>query len=288
MGVYIWTVARDYTNGRIAIDDSKGAMSVAILKVNDGLDYQPYSPEDSAQWANDVYRPQGIDFHPWGVGRGFSLAGARDEGRLAGRHAAASGSEYHLDLEPYKNEYWQGIPGSGKAFCDGYAETSNGIKLRITPDARNVGINLEEFASHPIVSAWHPQMYWAAFNEPMALWVRNGINPLLNAGVPKSRIYPLLAVWREVAGEPPIPADELERDILNVAEDGYAGVALWRRGVMSSPQVERLLLMESPFQPPPPEPEPGPPPYDKEAMLKHTQAIRRENDALEKMVQELP
>lgn len=256
-GVFVWTPKADYTEGRIPIDDSLGAMSVVLFKVNDGLEYQPYSPEDSAVWANNVYRPQGIDFLPWGVARGWSLDIAREEGNLAGRHAAAAGSEYILDLEPYPEDYWQGIPGTPRAFCDGYAEMSNGIRLRLCPDARNVGINLGEWVAEPIVGIWHPQAYYTAFRQTIEVGIARACGPLLAAGVLRSHIYPVLPLWLDQPGEPSIPADQIERDLLYLAAQGFPGSCYWRRGVMSAQQVERLLAMTDPFAP-----TPSPPPVD--------------------------
>lgn len=280
LGVFIWTVTKDWTEGRIPIDDTQGAMSVVLFKVHDGLEWQNYSPEDAATWANDVFRPQGIDFMPWGVARGWDWNVAREEGRLAGRHAAATGSEYILDLEPYPEDYWQGVPGTPRAFCEGYAETSGGLKLRLCPDARNPGINLEEWAQEPIVSVWHPQIYHRAFNESLDSWLRRGVSPITNLGVDRSRIFPVLAVWRQVAGDPPIPADELEADILSLAARGYGGCALWRRGVMSSQQVERLLAMPDPFLPPPPPPPPPPEVNHKKNALALIEQLQAEVEAI--------
>jgi hypothetical protein len=258
LGVFAWTVEADWTNGRIPIDDTLGAMSVCLLKVNDGLEYQTYSPEDSRVWADEVFRPQGIDFHPWGVARGWSHDVAYHEGRLAGQHAAQTNSEYVLDLEPYPEHYWQGIPGTPREFCRGYGETSNGVKLRICPDARNPGINLEEWGAEEIVSLWHPQIYATAYGEPLQSWLWSGVQPIMQVGVPKSSIYPVLGVWLNAPGEPSISADQLEQDILYIARQGYPGAALWRRGLMSSQQVERLLAMDDPFVPVTPEPPPQP------------------------------
>ena len=257
-GIFVWNVRNDYTNGRIPIDDSQGAMSVCLFKVNDGLEFQTYSPEDSARWANEVYRPQGIDWMPWGVARGWDNAVAREEGRLAGRHAAASGSEYLLDLEPDKRDYWQCLPGTAHEFCAGYEETSNGLKLRLVPDARPTAGNLllQEWAREPVVGIWHPQIYSRAFSESLDYWLLNGAFPIASVGVPLSRIYPVLAVWEQVEGEPSVSPDQLEADIQSLAAKGYGGFALWRRGLMSSQQVERLLAMPDPFAPVIPTPDP--------------------------------
>ena len=253
-GIFVWTVKNDYTNGRIAIDDTKGAMNPVIFKVHDGLEYQTYSPEDTRQWADGVYRPQGIDFHPWGNARGWSIDVAREEGRLAGRHAAAARSEYILDLEPDPKDYWQGIPGTARAFCEGYGETSEGRNLRLCPDARNPGINIDEWAAEPIVSVWHPQMYATAFGESLDYWLAKGTKPILDLGVPMSRVYPVLAAYYATPGEPSISPDDLERDILHLAHLGYPGFALWRRGSLSPQAVERLLSMRDPFVPAAPTP----------------------------------
>jgi hypothetical protein len=276
LGVFVWTIARDYTDGRIAIDDTLGAMNPVLFKVNDGLEWQNYSPQDAATFANDVYRPQGIDFHPWGVARGWYADWAYAEGRLAGAHAAATNSEYVLDLEPYPEDYWQGVTGTPRAFCRGYAETSNGIKLRLCPDARNTGINLEEWAVEPIVSVWHPQIYSRAFNESLDRWLRSGVQPLMNVGVPVSRIYPVLAVWEQTTGDPSISPDALEQDIFALKQKGYPGVVLWRRGVMSAQQVERLLAMEDPFKPTPP----PPPPSHKKRALELLEQLTLEVEAI--------
>lgn len=251
-GIWIGSIQADYTEGRIPVDDTLGAMSVALFKVNDGLNYQPYTPDDSAYFANGVYRPQGIDFMPQGNGRGLSIDEARQEGELAGRHAAASSSEYILDLEPEPDLYWQGIPGTAKAFCEGYASTSGGIKLRLNPDARNPGINLEEWVREPIVGIWHPQMYAATFGESQEYWEGKGIEPLLNLGVPKSSIYPMLSTYVQAPGDPPMNPDTLEASIRCYADRGYPGFCLFRRRTMSSQQVERLLSMRDPFSPAPP------------------------------------
>lgn len=258
IGIFVWNIKNDYTNGRIAIDDSKGAMSVALMKVHDGLEWQTYSPEDSAQWANGVFRPQGIDWMPWGVARGWSLDVAHREGALAGQHAAASGSEYILDLEPYKEDYWQGISGTPAAFCAGYASTSNGIKLRLCPDARNVGINLEEWVQETIVSIWHPQAYYTLFQQPLEVGVAVACNPLFKVGIPRARIIPVMPLSGVGAGDPSISPDDLERDARYLHDQGFPGLAYWRRGVMSAQQVERLLSMDDPWAPVPAPPEPQP------------------------------
>ena len=255
LGIWIGSVQEDYTEGRIAIDDTLGAMSVALFKVSDGLN-EWYTPEDAAIWANDVYRPQGIDFMPHGNGRGFSLDEARQEGVNAGRHAAACGSEFILDLEPDPQYYWQGILGTPRAFCEGYASTSGGRKLRLNPDARNPGINLEEWAQEPIVGVWHPQMYAATFGESQESWERRGIQPILDLGVPKSLIYPMLSNYMNAPGDPSMPPDVLEESIRYYAERGYGGVCLFRRKTMDGKQVERLLAMPDLWAvtPPPPPP----------------------------------
>ena len=254
-GIWIGSVRDDYTNGRIAIDDTLGAMSVAMFKVSDGLN-EFYTPEDSAVWANGVYRPQGIDFMPQGNGRGFSLADAYQEGVNAGRHAAATGSEFILDLEGDPQYYWQGIPGTPRAFCEGYASTAGGIKLRLNTDARNPGINLSEWVQEPIVGVWHPQEYAATFGESHELWERRGIQPILNLGVPKSRIYPMLSNYLNGPGDPSMPPDTLEASIRYYAGRGYPGICLFRRKTMDGKQVERLLAMDDPWAPvlPPPLP----------------------------------
>ena len=259
-GIFIWNTKADYTNGRIPIDDSKGPMSVALMKVNDGLEYQTYSPEDSRQWADGVFRPQGIDWMPWGVARGWNEEVARNEGRLAGQHAAASRSEYILDLEPDPKDYWQGIPGTPRAFCEGYGETSEGRNLRLCPDARNPGINIEEWAAEPIVSIWHPQMYATAFGESLDRWLTKGTQPILDLGVPQSRVFPVLAAYYATDGEPSISPDDLERDILHLAQLGYPGFALWRRGCLSAQAIERMLSMHDPFTGAAPAPPPAPSP----------------------------
>ena len=253
----MWNVTNDYTHGRIAIDDTLGAMRGVIFKVNDGLEYQTYSPEDSRRWADEVYRPQGIDFYPWGVARGWSLDIAREEGRLAGRHAAAAQRPYVLDLEPYKEDYWQGIPGTAQAFCQGYAETSTGLQLDLCPDARNPGINIEEWVAEPVVARIHPQLYATAYGEPLDLWIRKGVQPFLDLGVSRDRILPVLAGWYATAGEPSISPDDLERDILALASAGYSGFSIWRRGSISQQVVERLLAMDDPFAPAPDAPPPS-------------------------------
>lgn len=258
VGVFVWTVGNDYTKGRIAIDDTLGAMNPVIFKVNDGLEFQTYSPDDTREYADNVYRSQGIDFHPWGVARGWYADWAYAEGRLAGQHAAAAQREYILDLEPYPNEYWQGITGTPAAFCRGYKETSNGLKLRLCPDARNPGINIEEWVKEPIVSYFHPQMYSAAYGESLDSWISKGIDPIIGLGVSRSRIIPVLAVWREGNGDPSISPDDLERDIRHLRDKMFPGVALWRRGVMSSQQVERLLSMPDLWTPTPPPPQQTP------------------------------
>lgn len=277
-GIWIGSVMADYTEGHIPIDDTLGAMSVALFKVNDGLEYQPYTPEDSAYFANGVYRPQGIDFMPQGNGRGFSINYARQEGELAGRHAAASGSEYILDLEPDPDLYWQGIPGTAKAFCEGYASTSGGIKLRLNPDARNPGINLEEWIAEPIVGIWHPQMYAATFGESQERWERKGIGPLLNLGVPKSLIYPMLSNYINGVGDPSMDPDTLEESIRYYAERGYAGFCLFRRRTMDSLQVERLLAMDNPF--PHATPPPASQPSLKEQALAAIEEARKAVEAM--------
>lgn len=255
LGVFIWTTGRDYGQGRIPDDDTLGAMSVALFKVNDGLEYQNYTPADTKILADGIFRPQGIDFMPWGVARGWYADWAYAEGRLAGEHAAAAGRPYILDLEPYPDKYWQGIPGTAAAFCRGYAETSQGQNLRICPDARNSGINLEEWVAEPVVDVWHPQIYSRAYGESLDLWLGKGSAPLERLGVPRSKIYPVLATWRQAEGDPSISADALEEDLRRLAYDGYPGAALWRRGTMSQEQVDRLLSIDPIFAPPaPPEP----------------------------------
>ena len=257
--IFVWDVTKDYTHGRIAIDDTLGAMSVVLFKAHDGLEYQTYSPEDMAAWADGVYRPQGIDLYPWGVARGWDLDVAREEGRLAGRHAVATDREYILDLEPYPDYYWQGITGTPRAFCEGYAETSGGRMLRLCPDARNPGINIEEWAAEPVVNIWQPQIYATAYGESVERWLDTGVKPILDLGVSKSRIYPVLAGWYTTESEPSISPDDLERDILTLAREGYPGFSIWRRGSISQLVVERLLAMADPFAPVPPSP---PPPLD--------------------------
>lgn len=267
-GVFVWNIKNDYTNGRIPIDDKQGAMSVVLFKVNDGLEYQTYTAEVTRHFADEVYRPQGIDFHPWGVARGWSLDIARKEGHIAGEHAAAAKREYILDLEPYKEDYWQGISGTPRAFCEGYAETSEGQNLRLCPDARNFGINLDEWAKEPIVSAWHPQLYATAFGESLRSWEERAVYPILDLGVPIQRIYPVLAAYYATPGEPSISPDDLERDMRYLAKEGYPGAALWRRGSMSQEVVARLLSMDDPFNPTPP-PIPFPNPADRLIELLH-------------------
>lgn len=250
--IFVWTVEKDYLEGRIAIDDTMGAMSTVFFKVNDGLEYQTYTAEDTKHLANAVYRPQGIDFQPWGNARGWNHEIARKEGHIAGEHAAAAQRPYILDLEPYKEDYWQGIPGTAQAFCAGYAETANGFKLDLCPDARNPGINIEEWVAEPVVSRIHPQLYATAYGESLDLWIRKGVKPFLDLGVSLSRIFPVLAGWYQVPGEPSISPDDIERDIKHLASLAFPGCSIWRRGSISSQVVERVLSMESPFLPQPP------------------------------------
>lgn len=250
-GHWIGSVDADYTHGRIPQDDSKGAMSLAMFKVSDGLN-EWYTPVDSAQWANGVYRPQGIEFMPQGNGRGASIDQARQEGVNAGRHAAACGSPFILDLEPDPSLYWHGIAGTGRAFCEGFASTANGNKLRINPDARNPGINLDEWVAAPVVDIWYPQMYAATFGESQERWERLGIQPLLDLGIPKSRIHPMVSNYMNGAGDPSMDPDTLEASIRYYADRGYGGITVFRRQTEDGRQVERLLSMADPFAPPAP------------------------------------
>lgn len=247
-GIFIWSIENDYTQGRIPVDDTLGAMGVALFKAHDGLEFEIYSPDQIRSLAENVYRPQNIDMHPWGVARGWYAGWAYNEGRLAGEYAAATGRAYILDLEPYPEDYWQGVPGTPRAFCQGYSETSNGLRLRLCPDARNIGINLEEWVVEPIVDIWHPQAYYTAFaTHDFRVGIMQAITPLLNAGVPKDKIYPVLPLWYATTGEPPIVPDELETVLRWVAREGFPGVAYWRRGLMDNKLVERLLAMDDPF-----------------------------------------
>lgn len=256
-GIFIWTVANDY-GARIPDDDSKGAMSVALFKVIDGLN-EMVSPGQAKTFANDTYRPQGIDMYTWGVGIGASLDQARAEGRLAGEYALTTMSPYLLDLEPDpKGGYWHGLSGSPKTFVDGFTEKVDKSLLRLCPDARNPGINIEEWVALLPNAVWHPQAYYTAFHQSMNVGIMAAIRPLLNAGIPVSQIYPVLPLYIDTPGEPSIPAAELSNAIDLVASWGYPGVAFWRRGLMSPDQVSMLLAKADPFQPEPqPQPEPS-------------------------------
>lgn len=248
-GIFVWTVANDY-GARIPDKDLGGVMDPAIFKVNDGLNQM--QSVNSAVALAKLYRDQGIDFMPWGVARGFSLAIARAEGLLAGQYAAATGSPYVLDLEPYPDYYWQGISGTPRAFCQGYEESAPSMPLRLTVDARNVGINLEEWVAEPVVGIFHPQAYYTDFgSHDMGIGIMSAINPLLAAGVSKSRIYPVLPVYQASTGNPSTSPKELALAITFVAGQGFLGFALWRRGLMSPDQVAMLQLLPDPFPPPP-------------------------------------
>ena len=250
--IFVWTVRADYTEARIPVDDTLGAMSKVFFKVNDGLEYQTYNAEDTKHMADDVYRPQGIDFQPWGVARGWNLEIARKEGHIAGEHAAAAQRPYILDLEPYKEDYWQGIPGTAHAFCDGYAETAEGQRLDLCPDARNPGLLLQEWVAEPVVDRILPQLYATAYGESLDLWIRKGVKPFLDLGVSLSRIFPVLAGWYQQPGEPSISPDDIERDIKYLASMAFPGCSIWRRGSISPEVVERILAMTDPFLPSPP------------------------------------
>lgn len=247
LGQFVWTIANDY-GARIPDDDTKQAMSFAFFKVHDGLEWQNYSPEGTNHYFADVYGPQGIGFVPWGVARGWNIDVAREEGRLAGRHAAACQGVYILDLEPYPEDYWQGIPGTPTAFVEGFLE-AGGNELWICPDARNTGINLEEWVRHPVVTRWWPQAYYTAFQQPMVRGINAAIAPLLNAGIPRERIWPVLPTYYATEGEPSIDAGELIEAIRYVASEGYPGAALWRRGLISPGQVTAMLETADPFSP---------------------------------------
>lgn len=261
LGIFVWDTGIDYGQGRIPQNDALGVMNPVIFKVHNGLESQPYSLDEVRNLADNVYRSQSIDFHAWGVAHGTNIDIAREEGRLAGRFAAVTNREYVLDLEDDKRYYWQGIRGTAHAFCEGYTETSNGIQLRICPDARGThanGINLLEWINEPIVNVWHPQLYSAAFGEHIANWVQSGaIEPLVNNGVSKERIYPVLAAWRETTGELSLDPDIVEAELRYLKDSGFPGAALWRRGVVSNEQVARLQSIEVwPAPQPPPVPEP--------------------------------
>ena len=253
-GVFVWTVANDY-GARIPDDDTKGAMSVSLFKVNDGMNRMETVAEAVA--LAQQYRAQGIDFMPWGVARGFSLAGAKAEGALAGEYAAATNSPYVLDLEPYPDDYWQGIPGTPQAFIEGYNSTANRHPLRLCPDARNSGLNLEKWVAAQPGAIWHPQAYYTAFHMPMNVGIMAAIRPLLNAGIPVAQIYPVLPLYIDTPGEPSIPGSEVKQAINLVAQWGYPGIAFWRRGLMSPDQVSTMLAMDDPFTPAPPPPGPS-------------------------------
>lgn len=278
-GIFIWTVANDY-GARIPDDDSQGAMSVALFKVADGLNQMQTVPQAIA--LAKQYRDQDIDMYPWGVAQGWSLDVARSEGALAGQYAAAVGRPHILDLEPYKAEgYWQGISGTPAAFIEGYGSTANGQPLRLCPDARNVGINLEEWVALLPGAIWHPQAYYTAFgSHDYKVGINSAIKPLLNAGVPKSQIYPVLPLWLAQTGEPSIPAKDLNRDIDYLAAEGYPGAAWWRRGRMSPDHVTLMKAKTDPF-PHAPDPEPEPPAQTpKQVALAHIEAARIAVEAL--------
>lgn len=277
-GVFIWTVANDY-GARIPDDDTLGAMNPALFKVNDGVN-QMQTVAQAVALAKQ-YRDQNIDFLPWGVGRGFDLSEARAEGRLAGEYAAATSSPYILDLEPDPSLYWQGIPGTPTALIAGFNETAKGQRIRLCCDARltaagptGARIDLNEWVTALPDAIWHPMGYYTDFaSHDAATGIMSAINPLLNAGVHKSQIYPVLPLYYASAGNPSITPVELSSVLDWVAQQGYPGAAYWRRGLMSPEQVAMLLAKVDPWAPiPQPQPQPGPSP--KKLALAHIEAAR--------------
>lgn len=244
-GIFIWTVANDY-GARIPDDDTLGAMNPALFKVNDGLNEMVPVP-DAIVLAKQ-YRAQNIDMYTWGVGIGSSLEEAHAEGALAGQYAVATGSPYLLDLEPDpKGGYWHGISGAPQAFIAGFEEHADKRLIRLCPDARNPGINLEEWVMLLPEALWHPQAYYTAFHMTMHEGIVAAIRPLLNAGVPVGQIYPVLPLYVDTTGEPSINPSEVSQAIDLVAGWGYPGVAFWRRGLLSPEQVSMLLAKADPF-----------------------------------------
>lgn len=272
----IWTARGldDYGSPYIEDDDTKIPMSFAFGKIGDSgnMYYDAASMKRYAQ----IYTDQGIGYIGWYVGRGFSPDDAYHEGWNVGLLAAAHQGCAILDLEPYPAQYWQGISGTPRAFTRGFID-AGGVELHLCPDARNSGINLDEWElcrnEFPQLHIRYlPQAYWTEFRQDMERGIHAAIDPLLNAGIPKEIIWPVLPTYyvdgpiQSPSYHPMLGAD-LEASIRFVAGLGHPGVSFWRRGFISREAADHILAMDDPFAPPAPPPPPGPQP---ESEIEHS------------------
>lgn len=269
LGIWVWNTRNDYNTGIIENDDTKLPMSFAFSKIGDTRNWY-YDPQGVADLAR-IYTDQGIGQIPWYVGRGFNLDSAYYEGWDFGQRVAAFQGCGILDLEPYPNEYWQGVPGTPTNFVRGF-EDCGGTELHLSPDARNHGINLDEWEQlrrdkPHLHIRYLPQAYWTEFRQDMERGISAAIQPLINAGVPPEAIWPVLPTYY-VTGPlsnpiyTPMNPDDMERQLRLVADAGAPGASLWRRGFLSRETADRILAMPDIFNPapPPPPPEPEHPP----------------------------
>lgn len=289
---------RDY-NPALRDDDTTLPMSYAFGKANEGAVFY-YSPDEAAELAQ-MYQRQGIGFVPWGIGRGATVSAADTEGHEAGQLAAAVEGCYMLDLEPYPAQYWAGVPGAATAFCNSYKAAVEAAGKRpvlwLTVDARNPGINLDEWRAFEDVldirywpQAYGPEFYPATYPDfsVMLHGLLDACNPLLNAGIEKSRIWPVLSTYSVRAGMNgqseyvgPLDGDVLTKAIQQVHDFAFPGVALFRRGTLSNELADAINAMPDPWastQEPPQEPPPSEPTLQQLAQRLNSDLTGMQND----------
>lgn len=275
VGQAIVTVGEDYRSALIGTDDTQAQMSYALFKMMDsGRPF--YSWDVLHSYFADTYQPQGIGMIPWTVVRGFSVDGAREEGRQAGIYSTAVEGCVLVDLEDDPAYYWQGIEAAVDAWIEGFKE-GGGREVFLWPDSRwdkLAGENFWRWWQHDIVTRVWPQAYFSIFyGSHVPNRVRRGIDdsvrPLSDGGIPANAITPTLMTSDNVGN--PIPWEELREGILYCKELGLNGFALWRRQFLSPEQRDGLAALDDPWALPVPPVEPSPIP----PLTEYQQALAR-------------
>lgn len=263
-GEAIVTVGEDYLSSLVGPNDADSQMSFALFKMMDsGRPF--YSWDVLHNYFVNTYGPQGIGMIPWTVVRGFSVDGAREEGRQAGIYSTAVQGCALVDLEDDKEHYWQGIEAAVDAWIEAFVE-GGGREVMLWPDTRKghlAGENFWRWWSHDVVTRVWSQVYFAMFYRASVRnrarrGIEDSLRPLLDGGIPSSALTPTL-MTSDAAGNP-IPWSELE-EAIHICHDDYKtnGFALWRRQYLSIEQRDGLRALVDPWAAAPvPQPVPTP------------------------------